>query len=130
MLPLALLPSRTLHLSYFPSFSPSYPPSPTYNKPKTQQPIKQNKKTKTNNKKSDNQEELDYYWTHLTESSPPESQQCGWVTDKFGVSWQVVPKLLKRLLASPEREKADRAMVAMMNMRKLDFEGLQKAFDG
>ncbi|KAK0623707.1 Glyoxalase/Bleomycin resistance protein/Dihydroxybiphenyl dioxygenase [Immersiella caudata] len=78
----------------------------------------------------DDQDEVDYYWGKLTEGSPEESQQCGWVTDKFGLSWQVVPKVLKEMMASPEKEKADRATVAMMHMKKLDIAGLQKAFDG
>ena len=52
------------------------------------------------------------------------------MTDKFGLSWQVVPKAMKEFMASPEREKADRAMVAMMHMKKLDIAALQKAFDG
>jgi predicted 3-demethylubiquinone-9 3-methyltransferase (glyoxalase superfamily) len=73
---------------------------------------------------------VDYYWGKLTEGSPEESQQCGWVTDKFGLSWQVVPKALKEMMSSPDREKADRAMVAMMHMKKMDIAGLQKAFDG
>lgn len=78
----------------------------------------------------DTQEEVDYYWGVLSEGSPPESQQCGWVTDKFGLSWQVVPKVLKQMMGSPDQEKADRATVAMMHMKKLDIAELQKAFDG
>jgi len=79
---------------------------------------------------SQNQEEVDYYWDKLSEGSPEASQQCGWVTDKFGLSWQVVPKALKEMLSSPDKEGAGRATVAMMQMKKLDIAGLQKAFDG
>jgi len=78
----------------------------------------------------DTQEEVDYYWDKLKEGGPEEAQQCGWVTDKFGVSWQVVPKVLYEMMSHPDKEKANRATVAMMHMKKLEIEGLQKAFDG
>ncbi|KAK3374673.1 3-demethylubiquinone-9 3-methyltransferase-domain-containing protein [Podospora didyma] len=77
-----------------------------------------------------NQEEVDHYWDKLREGGDEARLQCGWLEDKFGVSWQVVPTILKELLSSPEREKADRAMKAMMGMKKLDIAELQKAFDG
>lgn len=77
------------------------------------------------------QEELDYYWDRLSEGGDPSAQQCGWLKDRFGVSWQVVPReLLEQLLNSPDREKAERAFSAMLQMKKLDIAGLRRAFEG
>jgi predicted 3-demethylubiquinone-9 3-methyltransferase (glyoxalase superfamily) len=56
--------------------------------------------------------------------------QCGWLSDKFGLSWQIVPPLLPQMLEDPDREKADRVMKAMMQMTKIDIPTLQKAYDG
>ena len=75
------------------------------------------------------QEEVDYYWEKLTAYGGEESQ-CGWLKDKFGLSWQIVPTLLGQLLGDPDRIKAERAMQAMLKMRKLDCAVLQRAFDG
>lgn len=75
------------------------------------------------------QEEVDHYWNGLTANGGREGQ-CGWLKDPFGVSWQVVPTLLGRLLGAADRQKAGRAMQAMMGMKKLDMQGLQDAFDG
>lgn len=77
----------------------------------------------------DTQEEVDRYWTKLTENGGKEVQ-CGWLVDKFGVSWQIVPKILPKLFGDKDREKAGRAIQAMMGMKKLDIAGLHKAFDG
>ena len=74
------------------------------------------------------QEEVDYYWEKL--SAVPESEQCGWCKDKFGVSWQIVPTRLGELLSDPDTEKANRAMQAMMKMHKLDVAELERAFEG
>ncbi|KAK3339804.1 Glyoxalase/Bleomycin resistance protein/Dihydroxybiphenyl dioxygenase [Lasiosphaeria hispida] len=76
------------------------------------------------------QDEVDYYWEKLGEGGDPEHRQCGWVQDKFGMSWQVVPAVLKEMLASEDIEAAGRAMVAMMGMGKLDVGELRRAFDG
>jgi predicted 3-demethylubiquinone-9 3-methyltransferase (glyoxalase superfamily) len=76
------------------------------------------------------QEEVDYYWGRLSEGGDPKAQQCGWLKDKFGVSWQVVPTVLPEMLTDPDRAKAQRAMKAMMEMKKLDIGKLKKAFDG
>lgn len=73
----------------------------------------------------EDQEEVDYYWEKL--SAVPESEQCGWVKDKFGVSWQVIPKILPELLQSPDRQKVKRVMEAMLKMKKLDIETLKEA---
>lgn len=77
----------------------------------------------------DDQDEIDHFWNKLGEGGDPAAQQCAWVADKYGVSWQVLPKVMKKLLSSDDREAADRAMVAMMGMKKLEIAGLQKAFD-
>jgi len=71
------------------------------------------------------QAEVDRYWKAL--SAVPEAEQCGWVKDRFGVSWQIVPVLLDRLLADPDRAKAGRAMEAMLKMKKLDIAALERA---
>ena len=76
------------------------------------------------------QEEVDHYWEALREGGAPEAQQCGWLADRFGVSWQVVPRQLMEYLGDPDREKADRTMQAMLKMKKLDIEGLRRAHDG
>jgi predicted 3-demethylubiquinone-9 3-methyltransferase (glyoxalase superfamily) len=76
----------------------------------------------------DDQAEIDHYWYKL--SAVPESEQCGWLKDKFGVSWQIVPKRLHELLSDPDKAKASRAMKAMLEMHKLDIAELEKAAQG
>lgn len=76
------------------------------------------------------QEEVDYYWEKLNEGGDPECQACGWLKDKFGVSWQVVPSMLTRLIMHPDKAASQRMMAAMMEMKKLDIAKLQAAFDG
>jgi predicted 3-demethylubiquinone-9 3-methyltransferase (glyoxalase superfamily) len=71
------------------------------------------------------QEEVDRYWEKLSEGG--EKGPCGWLTDRFGVSWQVVPRILGELLADEDREKADRVLEAMLQMKKIDIAELQKA---
>ncbi len=73
----------------------------------------------------DSQEEVDEYWDRLCEGG--DEGPCGWLKDKYGVSWQVVPTALGELLNDPDPEKAQRAMKAMMQMKKIDVAGLQKA---
>lgn len=75
------------------------------------------------------QEEVDYYWTKLTSEGGQESM-CAWLKDKFGLSWQIVPARLGELIGSPEKEKAARAMQAMLKMKKIIIADLQLAFDG
>jgi predicted 3-demethylubiquinone-9 3-methyltransferase (glyoxalase superfamily) len=75
-----------------------------------------------------NQEEVDHYWNRLSEGGRP--QQCGWVQDRFGLSWQVVPTILGELLAGKDRRKADRVMKAMLQMTKIDIAGLERAAAG
>jgi predicted 3-demethylubiquinone-9 3-methyltransferase (glyoxalase superfamily) len=74
------------------------------------------------------QEEVDRYWQALTAGGG--EVQCGWVKDKFGVSWQVVPTVLGQLLSDPDAQKAKRVMQAMMGMKKLDIRGLKQAAAG
>ena len=76
------------------------------------------------------QEEVDYYWNKLTPGGDPKAQQCGWVKDKFGLSWQVVPARLAELMSDPDRDKAGRTMEAMLKMKKLDIAELERAHDG
>lgn len=75
------------------------------------------------------QEEVDHYWESLLEGGGEESM-CGWLKDRFGLSWQVVPNALGRLLGDPDRERADRTLQAMLKMRKLDIAVLEAAADG
>ncbi len=77
----------------------------------------------------ENQEEVDYFWDRLTADGSEESR-CGWLKDKFGLSWQVVPTALGRYLGDTDRKKADRAMQAMMKMRKIIIADLDRAFVG
>jgi predicted 3-demethylubiquinone-9 3-methyltransferase (glyoxalase superfamily) len=76
------------------------------------------------------QEEVDRYWDSLSEGGDPATQQCGWLTDRFGVSWQIVPRQLGEYMSDPDPEKAGRAMRAMLQMKKLDIAGLKRAHDG
>ncbi len=76
------------------------------------------------------QEELDYYWEKLGEGGDPSCQQCGWLKDKFGLSWQIVPEMMAEMMTHPDKAKMTRAFGAMMEMKKLDIAALQRAFDG
>ena len=77
----------------------------------------------------DTQEEVDYYWSALLADGGKE-QMCGWLKDRFGVSWQVIPKALGRYLSDRDRVKAERAMKAMLKMKKLAIAELDKAHSG
>ena len=74
------------------------------------------------------QEEVDYYWERLSEGG--EKSHCGWLKDKFGLSWQVTPTILGKLMADKDQEKSNRVMQAMLKMDKLDIEPLQRAYEG
>ncbi len=74
------------------------------------------------------QEEVDYFWEKLSEGGA--TSQCGWLKDKFGLSWQVIPSVLGEVLNGKDKAGAQRAMQAMMKMTKLDVAALQKAYDG
>jgi predicted 3-demethylubiquinone-9 3-methyltransferase (glyoxalase superfamily) len=77
-----------------------------------------------------NQQEIDYYWGKLSQGGDPKSQQCGWLKDKFGVSWQVTPVQLADMMQDSDRERADRVMKAMLPMKKLDLHALEEAYEG
>ncbi|KXJ94292.1 3-demethylubiquinone-9 3-methyltransferase [Microdochium bolleyi] len=78
----------------------------------------------------DTQEELDRYWDQLGAGGDASRQQCGWLADKFGVAWQVVPAVLKSYMASGDQGGAARVTEAMMKMKKMDIEALDAAFRG
>jgi predicted 3-demethylubiquinone-9 3-methyltransferase (glyoxalase superfamily) len=75
----------------------------------------------------DTQEEVDYYWQKLSQSGDPKAQQCGWLKDRYGLSWQIVPKVLPELLKDHKSAKAQRAMEAMLQMKKIDIAELERA---
>jgi predicted 3-demethylubiquinone-9 3-methyltransferase (glyoxalase superfamily) len=74
------------------------------------------------------QEEVDHFWERLSEGG--EKVQCGWLKDKFGLSWQIVPDVLLELIQDSDQEKSQRVLKAMMQMKKLDIEGLKRAAKG
>jgi predicted 3-demethylubiquinone-9 3-methyltransferase (glyoxalase superfamily) len=76
------------------------------------------------------QQQIDYYWDKLTEGGDINYQQCGWLQDKYGVSWQVVPEALELMLAEGDTEKAGRMMGELMSMKKLDLARLKIAYEG
>jgi predicted 3-demethylubiquinone-9 3-methyltransferase (glyoxalase superfamily) len=76
------------------------------------------------------QGEVDYYWERLSEGGDPKAQQCGWLKDKYGVSWQVVPRVLVEMMTDPDPEKSGRAMGAMLRMKKIDIAALKRAYGG
>jgi len=78
----------------------------------------------------DTQEELDRYWARLNEGGDPSAQQCGWLKDKFGLSWQIVPEIMQHLMSDEDPTRADRVMTAMLKMKKLDVATLQQAYAG
>ena len=78
--------------------------------------------------KCQTQEDVDGYWETLSECG--EEGPCGWLKDRFGLSWQIVPEVLPRLLADPDREKADRVFSAMMKMGKIEIAELERAAEG
>src|SRR5687767_15633593 len=74
------------------------------------------------------QEEVDYYWEKLSEGGDEQAQQCGWLKDKYGASWQVVPTILNELVEDPDSEGGQRAFAAMLRMKKLDIAELKRAY--
>lgn len=77
----------------------------------------------------DGQEEVDRLWNALTADGGAESR-CGWLKDKYGLSWQIIPSEMMEMFSDPDREKAGRAMQAMLKMQKIDITELRRAFDG
>ncbi len=78
--------------------------------------------------KCETQEEVDYFWQKLSEGG--RTDQCGWLQDKFGLSWQIVPTALMKLMGDPDPAKSKRVMDAMLKMTKIEIADLQKAYDG
>lgn len=78
----------------------------------------------------DTQDEVDYYWNRLGAGGNERAQQCGWLKDRFGLSWQVVPTLLPRLLADPDPKKAQRVMAAVLQMKKIEIAPIERAYAG
>ncbi len=74
------------------------------------------------------QEEVDYFWERL--SAVPEAEQCGWLKDKYGLSWQIIPKRMGELLSDKDKAKARRVMDAMLRMKKIIIKDLEKAYEG
>ena len=76
------------------------------------------------------QQELDHYWEKLSAGGDENAQQCGWLKDRYGLSWQIVPLALLDMLQDPAPEKSQRAMAALFHMKKLDIAALQRAYAG
>jgi len=76
------------------------------------------------------QREVDYYWKKLSAGGDKKAQQCGWLKDRFGLSWQVVPDVLPRMMSDKYPRKADRVMKALLKMKKLDIAKLKRAYKG
>jgi predicted 3-demethylubiquinone-9 3-methyltransferase (glyoxalase superfamily) len=76
------------------------------------------------------QEEVDYYWNKLSAGGDDKAQQCGWLKDKYGLSWQVVPRALVELISDPDPHKSGRVMEAMLKMKKIDIDQLKRAYAG
>jgi predicted 3-demethylubiquinone-9 3-methyltransferase (glyoxalase superfamily) len=78
----------------------------------------------------ESQNEVDSYWEKLSKGGDEKAQQCGWLKDKYGLSWQIVPSILGQLLGDKDPQKSKRAMEAMLKMTKLDIAALQRAYEG
>jgi predicted 3-demethylubiquinone-9 3-methyltransferase (glyoxalase superfamily) len=76
------------------------------------------------------QAEVDYYWDKLSTDGDETAQQCGWLKDRYGVSWQIIPRVLVDLLNDADRSKSQAAMTAMLKMKKIDIDALQQAIAG
>ena len=74
------------------------------------------------------QEEVDYYWEKLSEGGDEKAQQCGWLKDKYGLSWQIVPRVLVEMLNDPDAKKSQRVMGALLKMKKIEIEMLKRAY--
>jgi predicted 3-demethylubiquinone-9 3-methyltransferase (glyoxalase superfamily) len=76
------------------------------------------------------QAEVDFYWDRLSAGGDEQAQQCGWLKDRFGLSWQVFPRMLTEWVGDPSSEKSQRAMKAMLQMKKIDMEAIRQAYEG
>lgn len=78
----------------------------------------------------DSQGEVDHFWDRLSAGGDPDAQRCGWLKDRYGVSWQIVPGVLIELMNDPDPEKAQRVTAAMLEMKKIEIEALRRAHEG
>lgn len=78
----------------------------------------------------EDQKEVDYFWRKLSEGGDERAQQCGWLKDRFGVSWQIVPRILVAMVTDPDVEKSQRVFAAMLQMKKIDIDALKRAYAG
>jgi len=78
----------------------------------------------------DTQSEIDYYWDRLSEEGDKKSQQCGWLKDKYGLSWQIVPRSMAKMIADTNAKRSEAVMKVMLKMKKLDIEKLEEAYNG
>jgi predicted 3-demethylubiquinone-9 3-methyltransferase (glyoxalase superfamily) len=78
----------------------------------------------------DTQQEIDFFWEKLSAGGDPRAQQCGWLKDKYGVSWQIVPNIMDDLFKDEKSEGSQRAMEALLEMKKLNIDELQRAYEG
>jgi len=78
----------------------------------------------------DTQQDIDHYWGRLTEGGDMQAQQCGWLKDRYGLSWQVVPAAVIQMMCDPDQERRDRVMNAILPMKKLVIAELERAFEG
>ncbi len=78
----------------------------------------------------DSQDEVDHYWEKLSEGGDEQAQQCGWLKDKYGVSWQIVPAVLPKMVSDADMQKSQRVMQALLRMKKLDIAELERAYAG
>jgi len=76
------------------------------------------------------QAEVDHYWEKLSEGGDVNAQQCGWLKDKYGASWQIVPRVLVEMITDPDSKKSQRVMGTMLQMKKIDIDGLKRAYAG
>jgi len=76
------------------------------------------------------QKEIDSYWDKLSQGGDPKAQQCGWLKDRYGLSWQVVPAVLEDMVADPNTERVDRVMEVLLKMKKIDLATLERAYAG
>jgi predicted 3-demethylubiquinone-9 3-methyltransferase (glyoxalase superfamily) len=75
------------------------------------------------------QEEIDYYWGKLSEGGDKSAQRCGWLKDKYGISWQIVPTVLGKMLQDKDAKKSESVMTALLQMKKLDIKTLEQAYE-
>jgi predicted 3-demethylubiquinone-9 3-methyltransferase (glyoxalase superfamily) len=76
------------------------------------------------------QDEVDHYWEKLSAGGDEKARQCGWLKDQYGLSWQIIPTVLIEMISDPDHERSQRVFTAMLQMKKLDIDGLKRAFGG